>query len=312
VLVVTVMRSVLLAGAQNRWLRERATRYWFVRRTASRFMPGETMDDALSASAALQSGGIATILTHLGENVSDSAEAAEVTNHYLALLDRLRAMNSPTTVSVKLTQLGLDLGKKLCYANLDKLIGRAGSTRMFWIDMESSNYVDATLELYRQARLAYPNVGVCLQACLHRTNRDLAELMPLGPAIRLVKGAYKEPPDRAFEHKTQVDENFLILAKLLLSEEARSTGVQAAIGTHDITLIRQIKEFALSHGRTKNSFEFQMLYGIQRGEQGRLVNEGWRCTVLINYGEFWFPWFMRRLAERPANVLFLLRNLFVK
>lgn len=305
------MRSVLLAGSRNRWLREQAPRYWFVRRTVARFMPGEELSDALSAARALQANGIATVLTHLGENITDRIETEKVASHYIEVLDRVSLLGLDAEVSVKLTQLGLDLSAELCYANLTRIIGHADPKSIVWIDMEASDYVDATLEMYRRARLACPNVGVCLQAYLYRTASDLAALMPLGPAIRLVKGAYREPPDRAFPRKRDVDENFFALTRQLLSPEARRAGVRAAIATHDRKLIRRTEELAASLGLDKQSFEFQMLYGIQRQEQLRLARDGYRVRVLISYGAHWFPWFMRRLAERPANLLFLLRNLFV-
>ena len=306
---MSVMRSVLLAASQNQWLRQRAPRFWFVRRTVSRFMPGETLDDALSAACELKKQWIGTVFTHLGENITDPAEAERVTRHYLEVLSRVSALGLDTEVSVKLTQLGLDLDQEVCYANLTRIVERAGANSVVWIDMEASNYVDLTLELYRRARLAYPNVGVCLQAYLYRTANDLAALLPLGPAIRLVKGAYKEPPDRAFPHKKDVDENFFALAERLLREKARRAGVRVAIATHDRKLIKRAIQLAESGQLPKNSFEFQMLYGIQRAEQLRLAREGWRSIVLIAYGNYWFPWFMRRLAERPANVLFVARNL---
>ena len=306
---MSVMRSVLLAGAQSQWLRQQAPRYWFVRRTVSRFMPGETLDDALAAARELKNQSIGTVFTHLGENVTDPSEAERVTEHYLEVLRRVCALGLGTEVSVKLTQLGLDLDKELCSANLTRVIEQAGVNSVVWVDMEASGYVDVTLELYRRARLAYPNVGVCLQAYLYRTADDLARLMPLGPAVRLVKGAYKEPPDRAFPRKKDVDENFFALTQQLLSGEARRAGVRAAIATHDCKLIARIVEFAESKRLPRDSFEFQMLYGIQRAEQHRLAREGRRSVVLIAYGSHWFPWFMRRLAERPANVLFVARNL---
>ena len=305
-----ISRSILLAAAQSKWLRERATRYKFVRRTVSRFMPGEELDDAVAAARDFQSHSMATLFTRLGENVTRPDEVEKVAQHYLAVLDRIQALQLPTEISVKLTQLGLDLDSDTCYANLQKLIERACATSTVWIDMEASPYVDATLKLYRRARTAYPNVGVCLQAYLYRTADDLAELMPLGPAIRLVKGAYREPASIAFRRKKDVDENFFALTKTLLGEEARRAGLRAAIATHDVSLIRRIQELTASMGLAKESFEFEMLYGIQRAQQFRLAREGWRSTVLIAYGSYWFPWFMRRLAERPANVGFFLRNLF--
>jgi proline dehydrogenase len=305
-----VMRDLLLRASQNPWLRNRVPRYRFVRRTVSRFMPGEELSDALTAARTLQSQGLGTVFTHLGENITDAAEADAVTRHYLEVLDRLEWLGLRTEVSVKLTQLGLDLGPELCYANLKRIIQHARVNSIVWIDMEASNYVEATLELYRHARQAYSNVGLCLQAYLYRTASDLASLIPLGAAIRLVKGAYKEPAEVAFARKKDVDENFLTLTKQLLSGEARAAGVRTAIATHDLKLIRQIEELARSSGLSKDGLQFQMLYGIQRAEQMRLGKEGWKSIVLISYGSFWFPWFMRRLAERPANVWFLARSLF--
>lgn len=307
---MAIMRSVLLACSQSRWLREQAPRHVFMRRAVARFMPGESVEDALAAAAELGKKSIGSVLTHLGENVSDPAEAERVTQHYLEVLERIRAMNLNTELSVKLTQLGLDLDHELCYSNLERIIQHADEKGVVWIDMEASNYVDVTLEIYRRARRSFPNVGVCLQAYLYRTTRDLESLISMGPAIRLVKGAYREPPDRAFRRKRDVDENYFALCKTLLSPEARAAGVRAAFATHDRRLIRRILEFVELNRLEKDSLEFQMLYGIQRAEQERLAREGWRERVLISYGSYWFPWFMRRLAERPANVFFLLRNLF--
>jgi proline dehydrogenase len=305
-----LVRNLLLAGSQSPWLRERATRYRFVRRAVSRFMPGETADDALAAAQQLQAHHIETVFTHLGENITDAAEARLVADHYLQVLDQIRARGLSSEVSVKLTQLGLDLSSADCYTNLKRIVEHAGAGSTVWIDMESSSYVDVTLELYRRARMAHPNVGVCLQAYLYRTEDDIAALMPIGPAIRLVKGAYREPSDIAFPRKKDVDENFFTLAHRLLDEPARRAGVRTAVATHDRALIRRIADFAGSIGLAKDQYEFQMLYGIQRPELVRLVREGYRARVLIAYGSYWFPWYMRRLAERPANVWFVARNLF--
>ncbi len=305
-----LMRNILLAGSQSRWLRERAVKFWFVRRAVSRFMPGETLDDGLAAAREMQRLTLATVLTLLGENIASQAEAEETTRHYLEVLDRVRAMTLPAEISVKPTQLGLDINPERCFACLKSLVEHAGRESTVWIDMESSGYVDATLELYRRARAGYPNVGVCLQAYLRRTAADLAALVPLGPAIRLVKGAYKEPAEVAFPRKKDVDENFFTLSKQLLSPEARRAGVRTALATHDRNLIRRIEALAASEGIGKECFEFQMLYGIQRAEQVRLAQAGYRTRVLISYGSYWFPWYMRRLAERPANLTFVLRNLF--
>jgi proline dehydrogenase len=176
--------------------------------------------------------------------------------------------------------------------------------------MEQSPYVDVTLDLFRRARKVYPNVGVCLQAYLYRTEKDLDSLILMGAAVRLVKGAYNEPSEIAYPKKSDVDENYFHLAQRLLSPEARRAGVRAALATHDLKLIARISQWATGQGVPNNQIEFAMLYGIQRAEQLRLAKQGYRCTVLVSYGSFWFPWFMRRLAERPANILFLARNFF--
>jgi proline dehydrogenase len=307
---MSLLRRTILVAAQNKWLRERAPNYRFFRRTTKRFMPGEKVEDALDAARELAANGISTVLTHLGENIADRGEAEGVTQHYLEVLDRIRASGLPTEVSVKLTQLGLDLDREFCFQNLAKLIEHCPPEKTLWIDMEQSPYVDATLDLYRRARKACKNVGVCLQAYLYRTQTDLESLLPLGAAIRLVKGAYNEPREIAFPKKEDVDESYYRLAAMLLNPDALRAGVRAAIATHDRALIKRICVWAASQGIAKDRLEFQMLYGIQRGEQLRLAREGYRSAVLISYGSFWFPWFMRRLAERPANILFLARNFF--
>ncbi len=309
---MTIIRSALLAASQNHWLRERAPRYNFVRRNVSRFMPGEKVEDAFTAVQQLATQNIGAVLTALGENVTDRQEAAAETNHYCQVLKEITARNLNAEISVKLTHLGLDLDNNLCYANLEKLIAQSPPEKTVWIDMEQSAYVDRTLAMYTRARRAKANVGVCIQAYLRRTANDLRSLLPQGGAIRLVKGAYNEPAEVAFPKKTEVDENYFELSKTLLGQDARHEGLRAAIATHDRALIQRITNFANANQFPKEKLEFQMLYGIQRAEQQRLAKEGYRSIVLIAYGTHWFPWYMRRLAERPANVLFLLRNLFAK
>jgi proline dehydrogenase len=307
---MSLMRRALLAASQSRWLRERAPRYSFVRRNVARFMPGETPEDAFSAAQQLAKNGIAAVLTALGENVTDRNEALAETEHYCEVLQQIASRNLNTEISVKLTHLGLDLDNVFCFNNLEKLIAQSPQGKTVWIDMEQSAYVDRTLAIYTRARRAGANVGVCVQSYLQRTESDLKNLLPLGGALRLVKGAYNEPDDIAFARKRDVDENYFRLAQMLLSPEARQAGIRAAIATHDRALIQRIIEFAQSRGLAKSELEFQMLYGIQRAEQLRLAKEGFRSIVLVAYGAYWFPWYMRRLAERPANVLFLARNLF--
>jgi proline dehydrogenase len=307
---MSLMRSLLLAAAQNQWLRDHATHYRFVRSTVSRFMPGENFEDALKAAQALATKQIGTVFTHLGENIKDRAEAQQVTEHYIEVLDQIRNSGMKAEISVKLTQLGLDLPTDLCFDNLKTIIERAGKDSIVRVDMEASNYVDLTLEVYRRALQMFPNVGVCLQAYLHRTKEDLSKLMPLRPSIRLVKGAYNEPPEIAFPRKQDVDENYFALAAAMLGAKKENQCVRAAFGTHDLVLIRRLSELASTQGLAKADFEVQMLYGIQRAEQERLASEGCTSIVLVAYGTYWYPWFVRRLAERPANLWFMLRNVF--
>ena len=306
------MRSLLLAASQNRWLRDHATRYSFVRGTVSRFMPGETLEDALDAAEALRNKKIGTVFTHLGENIKDHAEAQQVTEHYVEVLRRIREKGLQAEISVKLTQLGLDLSPDLCFEHLNAIIERAAKDSIVWVDMEASNYVDSTLDLYRRALMAHPNVGICLQAYLYRTKDDLGTLLPLRPSIRLVKGAYNEPPTIAFPRKQDVDKNYFQLGRQMLRAKKDNRCVRAAFGTHDVTLIRRLANCASAEGFAKKEFEVQMLYGIQGAEQERLASEGCTSIVLVAYGSYWYPWFVRRLAERPANLWFIVRNVFTR
>ncbi len=308
---MNVMRTVLLAGSESRWLRHQAPRLKFVKKAVTRFMPGERVEDALAAAASLRPQGITAVLTHLGENVADAEEAALVARHYLDVLARIDAGGLDCQISVKLTQLGLDVDEEQCHAHLRALVEKAAALGNFvWIDMEQHPYVDRTLRLYRRVLAELPAVGVCLQAYLYRTAADLAALLPLGGGIRLVKGAYMEPADVAYPKKSDVDANYLALAKEMLGPAARASGLRAVFGTHDQRLIRAVREHADSGGVPREAYEFDLLFGIQRAEQLRLAQERCRIRVLISYGEYWFPWYMRRLAERPANVLFVARSMF--
>jgi proline dehydrogenase len=308
---MSMMRSVLLAISENRWMRERGPRLWFVRRAARKFMPGEASDDMLRAADELRPAGIDAVFTRLGENVTDAAEASAVTRHYLEVLDAIAAQGIRCEPSIKLTQLGLDLGKDQAYANLRALAERSHATGTYlWIDMEQTSYVDVTLELTRRLRREFPRVGVCLQAYLYRTKGDLETLVDEGIGVRLVKGAYKEPAELAYPKKADVDENFFALSVTMLEGLSRGNGFRSVFGTHDAALIARIRAHAERAGLAARDVEVHMLYGIQRAEQARLVKEGAVVRVLIAYGAYWFPWYMRRLAERPANVWFVLRSMF--
>ncbi len=305
-----VLRSALLVGSENAWLRDHVSTMPFVRRAVRRFMPGERLEDALAATVELQGSGIGTVLTRLGENVRNVAAAEETARHYLTVARDVHARRLDTHISVKLTQLGLDVDAGRCRAHLHAL---ADATRQedvrLWIDMEQSSYVDRTLEM-RHALRDCPHAGVCLQAYLFRTPQDLAALIPLGGGIRLVKGAYREPSDIAYPRKSDVDDQYFALAQQVLSPTARAAGVRAVFGTHDRQLIERIVRHADTAGVARGQYEFHLLFGIQRGEQLRLTRDGHRVKVLISYGEQWFPWYMRRLAERPANLMFVAKSLF--
>ena len=307
---MTVMRKALLAASTNPWMRDHLTQYGFVKRSVRRFMPGETIDEALQAARGLRQDGITTILTRLGENLTTVEEFEEVTLHYLEVIDKVAASGLDAQVSIKPTQLGLDLDPGLCERNLDRLLERAAQYGNFvWIDMESSPYVDPTLALYRRARARTRAVGVALQAYLYRTAKDVEDLLPLGPSIRVVKGAYLEPPSVAYPKKADVDENFYRLCVRLTSADAQRAGTLLHIATHDVALADRLLAHVAAEKVPETMYEIAMLYGIQRGQQLRLARMGTRVRVLISYGEHWFPWYMRRLAERPANVWFVLKNI---
>ena len=294
----------------NAWLRERATRTAFVRRSVSAFMPGERLEDAMTAAAAQERQGIRTIFTKLGENLTRVEDAEEVTLHYLEVLDTVQAAGLDAQISVKPTQLGLDLDNELCFRNLQRLVDRADERKNFvWIDMESSPYVDPTLDLYRRTRARSARVGIAIQAYLYRTEKDIESLLPLGAAIRMVKGAYLEPPDVAYPKKADVDENFYKLSCRLLGEEARRAGGLLHMATHDPVLVDRLTAFIDANQVPTSAYEFAMLYGIQRQLQQRLIAARRPMRVLIAYGEYWFAWYMRRLAERPANVWFVVKSL---
>jgi len=308
---MSVARTILLKISDNQWLRANGTKVPFVRRAVSKFMPGESFDDMLIAAKATAAEGVQAVFTRLGENVKDLAEAEAVATHYLEGIDRIKALNLACEPSIKLTQLGLDIDRELAFGHLRALAARAQAAGTYlWIDMEQSSYVDVTLDLTRRLKQEFPAVGVCLQAYLFRTRQDLEDVTSRGIGVRLVKGAYNEPPDVAFPKKSDVDANYLALAQVMLGAGARAAGARAVFGTHDLDLIKAIRDHAQGIGLKPAEYEFHMLYGIQKPAQLRLVQEGAAVRVLIAYGEYWFPWYMRRLAERPANVWFVAKSLF--
>jgi proline dehydrogenase len=296
--------------ARNGWLRDHLPRLWFAKRAVRRFMPGEDAASALDAGVRFKAEGLSSMFTRLGENVTTPAEADAVAEHYLGLLDEIKARGLDGEVSVKLTHLGYDLDVDRTLGHAQRLAERAaeqGTT--FWIDMEGSAYAEGTIAFYERLKATHPNTGLCLQSYLHRTAADVQRLLPLDPAIRLVKGAYAEPASIAFQSRHDVDTNFVALAVALLDGSRAGRKVRLGLGTHDVRLIEQIAEHAAAMGLPRTSVEVQMLYGIRMDQQRRLAAEGYLVRDLIAYGEAWYPWYMRRLAERPANVIFALRQI---
>jgi proline dehydrogenase len=301
------MRRLLLWCAQNRWLATHVPRWWFARRAVRRFLPGEGFDSALKAAVDFRSKGVGALFTLLGENVTDLADANKVVEHYEEVLAASTEVQAE--VSVKPTQVGLDIDEEAAFANLQRLARATEKVNSFlWIDMEGSAYTDRTINLYRRLRNESPRVGIALQAYLYRTVSDIASLMALNPAIRLVKGAYAEPAEIAFDGKRDVDANYLALCVFMLPEVKRRK-LRLVMATHDVELIARSWRFAQALDMVRSEIEVAMLYGIRTDEQVRLAREGFAVRDLIAYGDAWYAWYLRRLAERPANVWFVARQM---
>jgi proline dehydrogenase len=301
-----MLRTLLLELAKSSRLRRWITSHGTTRRVAQRFVPGEDLAPALEAARSCNRAGMTASLDHLGENVGTRDDAERARAAYTEVLERISAGDINANVSLKLTHLGLDLGEEFCAEQLRIVTRRATNLKNFVrVDMEGSAYTDRTIQIVKQARAETDAVGTVIQACLHRSEQDIRNLLNIGCRIRLVKGAYKEPSQIAFPGKKQVDANFIKLMKILLP-----SGSYHAIATHDPNMVEATIRFAAEHDITKDKFEFQMLYGIRTDLQSRLVRQGYRVRVYIPFGKDWFPYFMRRLAERPANLLFFARNVF--
>jgi len=295
--------------ARNPRLKQRVPRFAFVKRATRRFMPGEDVAAALVAADALIAQGQGILFTRLGENLASIAEADAVAAHYHEVLDASRSRARPIEASVKPTQLGLDIDAEATFVHCDALARHAAEVGSWlWLDMEGSPYVDPTIALYERLRAIHPNVGICLQAYLRRTPADVRRLLPLGPAIRLVKGAYDEPAAIAYRSRAEVSAAYQTLS-VWLAEAARDGGVRFGLGTHDVELVRRIATFTDAAGVPRETLEVHMLYGIRAAELRNLQREGFPAFTLVAYGASWYPWYMRRLAERPANVLFALRQI---
>ncbi len=301
-----MIRTVLLGLSNSRRLARWATSNGASRRVVRRFVAGEELDHALAAARACNEDGMTASLDYLGENVASRSDAQRVRDTYLGVFDRIAQQKLEANVSLKLTQLGLDLDEEFCQSMVESIVERAaGYGNFVRIDMEGSACTHRTVELVKRVRSKSVAVGVVIQSSLYRSEQDVKDLLGYGCRIRLCKGAYKEPPEIAFPAKADVDANFVKLMQLLLP-----SGIYHGIATHDSRMIAATIRFALQQGISKSAFEFQMLYGIRTDLQQKLVRDGYRVRIYIPYGRDWFPYFMRRLAERPANVIFFVRSLF--
>jgi proline dehydrogenase len=313
-----MLRTPFLYLSNAGWSRRLVTRFSIARRMASRFVAGETPEDAIAAIRALNSRGITATLDHLGESVSNQAEATRAADDYVHVLGKIHDSGARSNVSIKLTQFGLDVDQDFCARNARRVVEEARRLDNFVrIDMEDSLHTDSTLAVFRKLHQEFDNVGIVLQAYLFRTEADLEALLAEGARIRLCKGAYKEPPDKAFPRKADVDANYVRLAQLLLDNarklppaaESGRVPPLAALATHDPKMIAAAQAHIATLGLPRQYFEYQMLYGIRRDLQQRLAADGNAMRVYVPYGTEWYPYFMRRLAERPANLWFLLSNL---
>ncbi|HXU39838.1 MAG TPA: proline dehydrogenase family protein [Blastocatellia bacterium] len=299
-----MLKSTFLYLSKSEGFKKFLTRFQSFNNVTHRFVAGEELKDAVQAIRELNRKNISASFDHLGESITSEAATRNEVDEYVRVLDSIEENNLNSNVSVKLTQLGLDIGLDVCYANTRRIVEAALRYSNFVrIDMEDSSKTDGTLEVFRRLRSEFDNVGIVVQAYLYRTEKDVEDLLKIGARIRLCKGAYKEPPSMAFASKADVDANFVKLSGILLS-----SGIYHGIATHDENMVNAAREFADAQDMSRDKFEFQMLYGIRRDLQAQLVQQGYRMRVYVPYGRYWYPYFMRRLAERPANVWFVLRN----
>jgi len=316
-----MLRSFLIYLSKAAWAQRLVTGWKFAWRAASRFVAGNTIEDAIRAARELNARGINVTLDHLGESTTTREDAVNATDEIVTLIEQIGCCDVRANVSIKLTQIGLALDESLCTQNLERILQAAKRSGNFVrIDMEDSPYTDRTLALFRQMKARGYNVGIVVQSYLYRTEKDVRELAAEGARFRLVKGAYKEPAEVAFPKKSDVNANFDLLTQIMcdaaltagaptLSADGRIPPIPA-LGTHDQKRIEFAKVYAARIGLPKNAIEFQMLYGIRRDLQEQCVAEGYPVRVYVPYGTHWYPYFMRRLAERPANIWFFLSNLF--
>jgi len=304
-----VLRALFISLSESRWLRAGAEKSALGRRISTRFVAGTQVEDVLRATKVVNQSGATVSIDNLGENVTNEEEAHSSATRYHQLLDDIAACDLQANISLKLTHMGLDVNQNLARELVSGLVAKAASLKSFVrVDMEGSPYTQRTLDFVHELHYMPGNrgaVGTVIQSYLYRSESDVERLLADGIRIRLCKGAYKEPPEIAFQKKSEVDANYVKLMKVLMK-----SGLYHGLATHDERIIKQAKAFATREKIPRDAFEFQMLHGIRRDLQQQLVREGWRMRVYIPFGTEWYPYFMRRLAERPANVFFILKNLF--
>jgi proline dehydrogenase len=304
-----VLRAAFISLSESKSLRATAEKTWIGQRLSRRFVAGTTIEDALAVTRATNRLGLSVSVDNLGENVTNADEARHSAQLYHQMLDQMSAQKLNANVSLKLTHMGLDVDENMAYGIASQLVQHAARINNFVrVDMEGSPYTQRTLDFVRKLHAEPENagkVGAVIQAYLFRSQKDIEQLLADRIRVRLCKGAYKEPPEIAFEKKEDTDANYIKLMKMLLK-----SGIYHGIATHDENMIRATIEFAKKEKIPASAFEFQMLYGIRRDLQQKLVKDGWACRVYVPFGTEWYPYLMRRLAERPANALFILRNLF--
>lgn len=314
-----MLRAFFLFLSHAQWARQLIMNWGLARRVAMRFVAGERIEDAIAAIRALNAKGIVATLDHLGESVTNEAEATRAADDYLTALDKIAESGVKANVSLKLTQFGLDLNQEFCLRNVRRVVERARATANFVrVDMEGTPHTDRTLAVFRALRQEFDNVGLVVQSYLYRTEADVRALLAAGARLRLCKGAYSEPADLAFPHKADTDANYIKLMRLMLDEAHTAAPADpsgkapplAALATHDEAMIAATEAYAKEKAILRNHFEFQMLHGIRRERQEQLAAEGYAMRVYVPYGTEWYPYFMRRLAERPANVWFFVANFF--
>jgi proline dehydrogenase len=299
-----MLKDTLLYLAQNQQLRDFVTHNKVTRSVSHRFVAGEQLDEAIQATRVLNQGGIQVALDHLGENVSDEKEARAAAQDYINALEQIKKTGVDANISIKLTALGLDISRQLCEQNVRTILRLARGYGIFvCIDMEGSAYTEQTIDITLRMHQQFEHVGTVIQSYLYRSRKDVEQLIAQGVRMRLVKGAYKEPKTVAYQSKSEVDHNYVQLMLLLLAR-----GNFPAIASHDEPIVQAACKYVRDHGISRDAFEFQMLYGIRRDLQQKLVRQGYHMRVYVPYGSQWYPYLMRRMAERPANLMFVMSN----